>query len=67
MSTPRTLKPKRFAVFVLAFLLACSFAAPVEVEAAAKYRKSFFNSLEKRSKNMKPFKKWRAALARYSK
>lgn len=28
---------------------------------------SFFNSVEVRSKNLKPFKKWRAALARYSK
>jgi len=67
MNTPVSLKPKRFAVFVLTVLLACFFAAPADVEAAAKYRKSFFNSLEKRSKNMKPFKKWRAALARYSK
>ncbi len=28
---------------------------------------SFFNTTEVRSKNLKPFKKWRAALARYSK
>ena len=35
--------------------------------AKAKPKPSFFNTVEVRSKNLKPFKKWRAALARYSK
>lgn len=35
--------------------------------AAAKPEPSFFNTVEVRSKNLKPFKKWRSALARYAK
>lgn len=35
--------------------------------AKSKPARSFFNTVEVRSKNLKPFKKWRAALARYSK
>lgn len=34
---------------------------------AAKAKRSFFSSTEVRSKNLKPFKKWRSALQRYSK
>lgn len=34
---------------------------------AAKSYRSFFASVETRSKNLKPFKKWRSALSRYSK
>lgn len=41
---------------------------PGEVHAKTESPKpSFFNTTEVRSKNMKPFKKWRAALNRYSK
>lgn len=35
--------------------------------AKAKPVPSFFNTVEVRSKNLKPFKKWRAALSRYAK
>ncbi|MDA1091219.1 MAG: transglutaminase-like cysteine peptidase [Proteobacteria bacterium] len=35
-------------------------------EAAEKPKQSFFNSVEVRSSDLKPFKKWRAALIRYS-
>ena len=38
-----------------------------DVSAATKAKRSFFHSVEVRSKNLKPFKKWRAALGRYSK
>lgn len=36
------------------------------VEAAPKFTRSFFSSVETRSSNLKPFKKWLSALARYS-
>ena len=44
-------------------------AAPVHPAAAAKGKAqpSFFNSKETRSKNLKPFKKWTAAIKRFSK
>ncbi len=38
-----------------------------DVSAKVKAKRSFFSSTEVRSKNLKPFKKWRSALARYSK
>jgi predicted transglutaminase-like cysteine proteinase len=50
------------AMLSLAFVL----AAPTPAEAAKKAKPSFFNSVEVRSSNLKPFKKWRAALKRYS-
>jgi len=48
----------------LAILFAFAWAMPAE--AAKKARPSFFNSVEVRSSNLKPFKKWRSALKRYS-
>jgi len=38
----------------------------VDATAAVKPQRSFFGSVEVRSSNLAPFKKWRAALARYS-
>ncbi len=52
------------AASVLAAFFAVVLAAPAE--AAKKARPSFFNSVEVRSSNLKPFKKWRSALKRYS-
>lgn len=41
---------------------------PASADAAKKkYYRSFFNTIETRSKDQKQFKKWRSALARYSK
>ena len=40
---------------------------PFESAVAKKYKRSFFQSVETRSKDLKPFKKWRSALSRYSK
>ena len=56
----------------LTALVALTFAlGAVDPAAAAKKKRkatpSFFKSKEVRSKNLKPFKKWNAALARYSK
>ncbi len=50
------------AMLSLAFVL----DTPTPAEAAKKAKPSFFNSVEVRSSNLKPFKKWRAALKRYS-
>ncbi len=50
------------AILSLAFVLAVT----VPAEAAKKAKPSFFNSVEVRSSNLKPFKKWRSALKRYS-
>ncbi len=53
-------------------LLAAALAAALGVfaalpaEAAKKAHPSYFNSVEIRSSNLKPFKKWRSALRRYS-
>lgn len=57
---------KRFGLLAMlpAVALALAFAAPAE--AAKKAKPSFFNSVEVRSSNLKPFKKWRSALKRYS-
>ncbi len=49
---------------VAAVFFAVVLAAPAE--AAKKAHPSFFNSVEVRSSNLKPFKKWRGALKRYS-
>lgn len=51
-------------VAVLVFLAAFAFAGDAFATADAKA--SFFNSKETRSTNLKPFKKWNQALARYS-
>ena len=56
--------------FGLAATLAMTFAVMLAVPAEAAKKKaypSFFNSVEVRSSNLKPFKKWRAVLKRYSK
>ena len=52
------------AASVPAAFFAVVLAAPAE--AAKKAHPSFFNSVEVRSSNLKPFKKWRGALKRYS-
>lgn len=49
---------------ILAVLIA--FGAGFSTQAAQKYIPSFFQSVETRSKNLTPFKKWNSALARYS-
>ena len=54
----------------VASILALSFAGVPSGDVLAAKDKpapSFFNTVEVRSNNMKPFKKWRAALARYAK
>jgi len=56
----------RFAILLVLGSFIAS-VLPIEVSAAAKPKRSFFQSVEIRSKNLKPFKKWRAALGRYSK
>lgn len=55
---------RRFAgaVVLSAFAFALAPVAPV----AAKAKPSFFNSVEVRSHNLKPFKKWGSALKRYA-
>ncbi len=56
--------------FGVSALLLVGILSPVFTEpayGAAKSYRSFFQSVETRSKNLKPFKKWRAALSRYSK
>lgn len=47
--------------------LACVLVAVPHADAAKKAVPSFFNSTEVQSTNMKPFKKWTGAVARYSK
>ncbi len=48
----------------VAALIVCTVGVPTH--AAQKYLPSFFNSVETRSKNLSPFKKWNSALARYT-
>ena len=60
---------KRFGL-VAGLALTAAFVVMLAVPAEAakkKASKSFFNSVEVRSSNLKPFKKWRGALKRYSK
>ena len=54
--------------FFLLVVLAVSFAVlmPTPADAKRKAKSSFFNSVEVRSSRLKPFKKWRSALKRYS-
>lgn len=52
-----------YAVLLAAIMLS---VVPLSVSAAPKYYRSFFQSVEARSSDLKPFKKWRAALKRYS-
>ena len=54
---------KRFGP-VVTMLVAFAVGMAVPAEAAKKSKRSFFNSVEVRSANLKPFKKWRAALKR---
>lgn len=54
-------------MFLLLVAIGFSATAPLDALGATKAKRSFFSSVEVRSKNLKPFKKWRAALARYSK
>ncbi len=57
---------RRFAVALILGAFVAQ-AIPVDAFAAAKPKRSFFRSVEIRSNDLKPFKKWRAALGRYSK
>ncbi len=52
---------------VAAGVVLCLLAATFPSQAAKEAVPSFFNSKEVKSDNLKPFKKWNAALARYSK
>lgn len=52
---------------VTAGVVLCLLAATFPSQAAKEAVPSFFNSKEVKSDNLKPFKKWNAALARYSK
>jgi len=56
----------RFGLSVGGLALAVSFFASAPAEAAKKAQPSFFNSVEVHSSDLKPFKKWLAALSRYS-
>jgi predicted transglutaminase-like cysteine proteinase len=51
---------------VLAASIGVLVSAPAGANVKMKVHPSFFNSVEVRSSNLKPFKKWRAALKRYS-
>lgn len=54
--------------FVIGLVVGAFILSAIPMDAsAAKAKPSFFRSVEVRSKNLKPFKKWRAALVRYSK
>ena len=54
--------------FVMGLVIGAFVLTTIPMDAsAARAKRSFFNSVEVRSKNLKPFKKWRAALSRYSK
>ncbi|MBT7941792.1 MAG: hypothetical protein HN719_00390 [Alphaproteobacteria bacterium] len=66
MNTSLILLFKRF--LAVTVVLAASFGVllPVPAGAKGKATPSFFNSVEVRSSNLKPFKKWRSALKRYS-
>ncbi|MFQ5765255.1 MAG: transglutaminase-like cysteine peptidase [Rhodospirillales bacterium] len=58
----------RFASFTTSAALALALAlAAVPAAAAKKLVPSFFNTVEIRSSNLKPFKKWQSALDRFSK
>ncbi|NQV98793.1 MAG: transglutaminase-like cysteine peptidase [Rhodospirillales bacterium] len=62
-------RPHRNWRFGFAFVLLAGLFFPVAVhnaDAAPKFTRSFFQSVETRSSNLKPFKKWLSALARYS-
>jgi len=56
----------RFGLAGATLALAMVFLSPFPAKAAKKAVPSFFNSVEVRSSNLKPFKKWRSALKRYS-
>jgi len=66
----RAILRPRTCAFLAAFVLGVALLAtpPFQARAAGDSPKpSFFNSVEVRSKNLSPFKKWLSALARYSK
>lgn len=56
----------RFGLPAGALALAVLMFASAPATAAKRTHPSFFNSVEVRSSNLKPFKKWRAALKRYA-
>ena len=61
----RPLRVGSFSTVVVAALALC--AAPgISAGTDEVFRPSFFHSAEVRSENLKPFKKWRTALERYS-
>jgi len=53
--------------FVTVVVFSIAFLCAGDALGAAAAKASFFNSKETRSTNLKPFKKWNQALARYSK
>ena len=57
---------KRFAILAVVLATSIGVLAPAPANAKRKVHPSFFNSVEVRSSNLKPFKKWRAALKRYT-
>ncbi|MBC8337421.1 MAG: transglutaminase-like cysteine peptidase [Rhodospirillales bacterium] len=56
----------RFVPVLVVLTAAFGVLIPTIADAKGKAQRSFFNSVEVRSSNLKPFKKWRAALKRYS-
>ncbi len=66
MPLSKTFKIWRAGVIALT-LSGFMISIPFGSAAAKKYRPSFFQSVETRSKDLRPFKKWRSALSRYSK
>ncbi|NQV84686.1 MAG: transglutaminase-like cysteine peptidase [Rhodospirillales bacterium] len=57
---------KRFAALIIVLAASFGVLVPIPAGAKSKAQPSFFNSVEVRSSNLKPFKKWRAALQRYT-
>ncbi len=56
----------RFAFLVIVLGASFGILMPATAAAKKKSKPSFFNSVEVRSSRLKPFKKWRSALKRYS-
>jgi len=56
----------RFAFLVIVLGVSFGILMPATASAKKKSKPSFFNSVEVRSSRLKPFKKWRSALKRYS-
>lgn len=57
---------ERFYSLLIVLVISFGFMMPAPADAKKKAIPSFFNSVEVRSSRLKPFKKWRSALKRYS-